>query len=336
LVPISELRANLKKVLRSQGHSYEASDIITETILFAELRNNNQGIVKVLAGALKPSDATASISVVRETPISAQIDGGHNIGMVVVKKAMDIALAKARTSGVGIVGCSNYASATGALGAWAREIARNDFIGIVMSQCPEMVAPHGSYEPIFGTNPLAIGIPTKPRPQVLDMATSAAAWFGLVSAKEEGQSIPDDIAFDSKGYPTTDPTEAMKGALRVFDRSYKGSHLALMVELLAGALTGATMTDKQSANNWGSLIIVIDPKLLGPLEDFQERADSMCQRVKNAKRLPDFQDGEIYLPGERGDQLEAENIARGTIKMSSTLYGSLAAMAEACKDETRE
>ena len=83
-----------------------------------------------------------------------------------VHEAVEIAISKARTNGISIVGCSNYASATGALGAWANQITSHGFIGIVMSQCNEMVAPHGSYEPVFGTNPIAIGIPTLPRPQV--------------------------------------------------------------------------------------------------------------------------------------------------------------------------
>lgn len=113
------------------------------------------------------------------------------------------------------------------------------------------------------------------------------------------------------------------GALRVFDRGHKGSHLALMVELLAGALPGAAMTDKNNANNWGSLIIAIDPSILGPIEGFQERAAEMCNRVKNAKKLPGQEDHEMYLPGERGDLLEAENLSNGYIIMSKKLYSEL-------------
>ena len=154
--------------------------------------------------------------------------------MVVVHECVSTAIRKAKTSGMSIVGGSGYSSATGALGFWARQIAEQNLIGIVMSQCPEYVAPHGSYEPIFGTNPIAIGVPTKPRCQVLDMATSASAYYALVTAAAEGKSIPNDIAVDSRGNVTTDPNEALKGALLVFDRSFKGSHIALMVELLAG------------------------------------------------------------------------------------------------------
>ena len=148
-----------------------------------------------------------------------------------------------------------------------------------MSQCNEMVAPHGSCEPIFGTNPIAIGIPTSVScaplpsctaaaaapssqtpassdaacgemagesvPLVLDMATSAYAWYGVVTAAETNSPIPGDIGYDRDGRETANPAGILLGGcLRSFDRSYKGSHLGLMVELLAGALTGASMTDK--------------------------------------------------------------------------------------------
>ena len=326
-VQLDELKENLIKVLTGQSHDYAASKIIAETILYAELRGNNQGIVKILAGALKPNPAATEIKTVFETPVSCQIDGGQQIGMVVVKHCMELAIKKAKVSGICVVGCSNYSSATGALGIWARDMSRQGLISIVMSQCPEMVAPCGSYEPIFGTNPIAIGIPTTPRPQVLDMATSASAWFGLVTAAEEGKLIEGDVAYDSSGNPTTDPIKAMKGALRVFDRGHKGSHLALMVELLAGALTGAAMSNKHDKQNWGSLIIALDPAILGPIDDFQERAMEMCNRVKNAKRLPGHEETEIYLPGERGDILEDENLRNGYLKMSKKLYNDLLTMA---------
>jgi L-2-hydroxycarboxylate dehydrogenase (NAD+) len=326
-VQLDELKENLIRVLTGQSHDYAASKTIAETILYAELRGNNQGIVKILAGALKPNPAATEIKSVFETPVSCQIDGGQQIGMVVVKHCMEIAIKKAKVSGICVVGCSNYSSATGALGVWAREISQEGLISIVMSQCPEMVAPCGSYEPIFGTNPIAIGIPTNPRAQVLDMATSASAWYGLVTAAEEGNVIEGDVAYDSAGHPTTDPIEAMKGALRVFDRGHKGSHLALIVELLAGALTGAAMSNKHDKQNWGSLIIAIDPAILGNTEDFKERAMEMCNRVKNAKKLPGQENSEIYLPGERGDILEGENLRNGYLKMSRKLYSDLLALA---------
>jgi L-2-hydroxycarboxylate dehydrogenase (NAD+) len=292
--------------------------------MYAELRGNNQGLIKLVAGTLAPRPAE-EIQIRHETPVSAKIDGGQRVGMVIVRKAVDIAISKAKISGMSVVGVTNYASATGALGIWAREIARAGLIGFVFSQCPEMVAPYGSFEPIFGTNPFAIGIPTTPRPQVLDMATSAYAYFGVVTAQAEGKPIPSDIAWDHEGRPALTPTDALKGALRSFDRSYKGSHLALMVELLAGAFTGGAMENKGPSRNWGSLIICIDPIVLGTsLEEFQENANKMVHRVKDAKILPDHSEGEsIWLPGERGDTLEEENLTKGTLDLSDEVWNAL-------------
>lgn len=157
------------------------------------------------------------------------------------------------------------------------------------------------------------------------MATSAEAWFGLITAESEGLSIRPDIAYDSEGNETTNPTEALKGALRVFDRSYKGSHLALMIELLAGAMTGAAMNSKKEAKNWGTLVIAIDPNEFTSLEEFQTNAGIMCERVKNAHRLNGVT--EILLPGERGDQIEKRNLENGTIEISENVYQKLLSFA---------
>lgn len=136
-------------------------------------------------------------------------------------------------------------------------------------------------------------------------------------------TIP-DIAWDAEGKPALNPADALKGALRSFDRSYKGSHIGLMVELLAGALTGGAMENKGPARNWGSLVICIDPKIFGTLEEFQANANIMCERVKNAKILPDHAEGSsIHLPGERGDTLEAANLAAGTLELSDDVYLAL-------------
>jgi len=222
-----------------------------------------------------------------------------------------------------------------------------------------MVAPYGSYEPIFGTNPISIAIPRKQSqniamnskgdfqyernnisgdrskkllqtksPLVLDMATSAAALFSLYMAQNEGRIIPENVAFDKFGNSTINPTAALDGgALRVFDNGHKGSHLAFMVEILAGALTGANMLNKNHPlSTWGSLVMAIDPKLFGPLDAFESRVNELCERVKGAKKLPGVE--HIYLPGERGDEMERINLERGYIEMSRKDYEALLDLAK--------
>lgn len=323
-IQIEELRRLLILALIKLGYVQSKAEIVADVLLYAELRGNNQGIIKLVTSALNlESTVDRAVEIIHETPISARLDGNRNIGIVVVHAAVSKAIEKCRTSGMAIIGCSNYASATGALGYWPRMLASEGFISIVMSQCSEMVAPDGSYEPIFGTNPLAIGVPTTPRPQILDMATSACAYYGIKIAEKNGEKIPGDVAYDCEGNETTDPSAALRGAIRSFDRSYKGSHLALMVELLAGAFTGAAMSDKISAKNWGTLIIAIDPNIMGNREEFIEQAKIMCSRVKEAKRLPSHEGKEIYLPGERGDALEKDRLAKGTIEIHNELLSEL-------------
>ena len=94
---------------------------------------------------------------------------------------------------------------------------------------------HGSYEPFLGTNPLAIGIPTAGSPIVFDMATAAIAWYGIILAQAEGETIPEGVAYDSEGRLTTDPTAALAGAIKAFG-GYKGAALALIVEVLTRPL----------------------------------------------------------------------------------------------------
>lgn len=321
-ISISDFRQLLTSVLIKAGHHESHAQIIADVLLYAELRDNNQGAIKLIAGALNPSNQEANTKLIFESPVSAKIDGRGLIGMVVVYDAVEIAVQKCKATGISIVGCSGYASATGALGYWARKISDAGFIGIVMSQCNEMVAPHGSYEAIFGTNPIAISVPTTPRAQVLDMATSAAAFYGIKLAEKNGESIPNNIAYDQEGNATTNPTAALSGAIRSFDRSYKGSHLALMVELLAGALTGASMENKSEAKNWGSLVLAIDPVILGDKEQFIANANAMCDRVKNAKKLPDYHK-EIYLPGERGDVIENARLQAGFLEVADQILSDL-------------
>jgi LDH2 family malate/lactate/ureidoglycolate dehydrogenase len=242
--------------------------------------------------------------------------------MVVVKKALEVVLEKARSTGIGIAGTFNTATSSGAIGYVASEIARKNLVGLVVASSPPRVATAGSYEPIFGTNPLAIGIPARPDPIVLDMTTASMAFYGLVEAKTAGDLIPGDVAYDSAGNATTDPAMAMKGALRSFDRGHKGSGLAMMIEILAGPLVGAACAGVgDSSKNWGHLLLAIDPGLLGDREDFINNVMTLIERVKNTKKLPGVP--EIFAPGERGNRQTGRAISSGKIEIEENLLEEL-------------
>jgi L-2-hydroxycarboxylate dehydrogenase (NAD+) len=326
-ISITELRDLTTKAIAGFGYNEEETAAIREILLYAQLRGNNQGVVKLIGKGIPRDPAAGEIVIEKETPLSARINGNRNHAMVVVRKALEIVEAKAEKSGFGIAGTFNTNTSSGAVGYVASELAQRGFIGFVFGRSPERVAMHGSYEPVFGTNPIAIGIPTGNEPIVLDMSTAATSYFGLVEAVTEGRDIPVDMAYDSGGNPTTSPAEAIKGAIRSFDRGYKGSALGMVGEILAGPLVGAAFCGLgDSKGNWGHLIFAIDPDLLGDREEFQANVKLVIDRVKSTKRLPGVD--EILVPGERGSRIARECLENGEIDIEDNLLTELRKVAE--------
>src|SRR3989339_1926112 len=161
-------------------------------MMYAQLRGNNQGIVKLIGRGYPKNPQSGEFIIEKETKLSARINGNKQAGALVMQKALDMAVAKAKEHGFGIVGTNNTNTSTGALGYWAKQIADSGLIGLVFAGSPPTVAMYGSYEAIFGTNPMAIGIPGDSDPFVLDFATAAMAYYGLIEAKTAGRKIPGD------------------------------------------------------------------------------------------------------------------------------------------------
>lgn len=330
---VKELTEICIKAVATLGYDPEEAATLVDCMLAAQLRDNNQGIIKITTGALNKNPEETAPKIVHETPISARIDGGKSLAMAVLAQAVQLAAGKAQQSGIGLVTTSNTPNSTGYLGWYVKQLSRQNLIGIVLAQSPEFVAPYGARQAVFGTNPIAISVPSPGgrEPVTLDMATSAYALFGLLEAKTAGREIPGNVAYDPAGNPTTDPSEALAGAIRVFDRGHKSSGLALMVELLAGAFSGCAIEDKKASGSWGNFVLAIDPKIIWAdddgLNEFKNRVATVCDRVKNADRLEDVD--EIFLPGERGDRTANERTSSDQIEVESNLYRDLCAMAGA-------
>ncbi|CAL8468529.1 g8069 [Coccomyxa elongata] len=327
-VPLSDLRELLEQAIGSLGYTEKEVDVIVEAIMWSQLRGNSQGVIKIPSGAFALPPGAGPAVVVQDSPGIASIDGQQCLGMLALHRATRLAVAKAKQGGVGVVGVNNTASTTGALGHWVEQIAEAGMVGVIMCQSPEYVAPHGSTEAIFGTNPIAVGCPTDEGPLLIDLATSAQSWYSLFEAREKGKTVGGDIGYDALGDPTTDPRKILDGgAIRTFDRSYKGSALALMVEILGGALAGGAVEDKGAARNWGSLVTAIDPASLGGAAAFRARVSALLRRIKAARPAPGV--SEIRLPGENSAQLAERCRAAGVVPMSSKLYEQLRAAAAA-------
>jgi cystathionine beta-lyase len=275
-----------------------------------------------------------SVAVEHETKVSARLNGHHVSGALLMSAATRLAADKASAHGFAVVGTHGSGSSSMALGYFAAQLARRGLVCLCLAQSPEYVAPHGAAAAVYGTNPLAVGIPRREggdgdgAPLVLDMATSATTWWAVHQAATAGQQLPQGVAQDAAGVATTDPNAVLAGgALKSFDGSHKGSALALMVEILAGPLVGAAVLDKAAAGDWGNLVIALDPGLLGPPPEFAAKVEQLLHRVKSAPRLAGVD--AIQLPGERSSALAAQRLREGHVAIEDNLWRQLVAIADA-------
>ncbi|MGE4350613.1 MAG: Ldh family oxidoreductase [Bdellovibrionales bacterium] len=283
----------------------EAAENCAEVMLYAERRGiDGQGLLKLIGTTpLQNIKPVMPIEVQHQSVLSARLLGNRQPSFYIAQKATQVAIEKVTSSGVGIVGANGIFSSVGALGFYAEKIARHDAIAIVMARAPGTIAAFGAKTPLFGTNPLAVAFPTEDGPFVVDMATSAITWYELVMAKMRGQKIPDGVAIDKNGDVTTDPVAAMDGAILPFDKSYKGSALAMIVEMMAGPLSGSTWCDFETFDkDWGLFILAFNPNLLVDLAEFKHNASDLLRIV----RAQEMADGsrKVRLPGDRSREHE--------------------------------
>jgi LDH2 family malate/lactate/ureidoglycolate dehydrogenase len=239
------------------------------------------------------------------------VDGGNGMGHVVADRAMTAVIGSVREIGIGIASV-RQSTHFGAACLYPLMAAEQGFIGMTLANMAPHVAPWGSREQLFGTNPLAIAVPAGKRPPfVLDMATSAAARRKFRMALELGEPIPEGWALDADGNPTTDPAAAMEGVALPMGGA-KGSGLGMMVEILAGVLSGAHFagevldmyTNYGRPADSGNFLLALDPSVFLPVDDFARRMDDLIDRLKALEAAPGFD--EVRFPGERGARLAEE------------------------------
>lgn len=324
-IKVSELRQLAEKALKKYGYNDSEIKTIADILMYAQLRGNNQGVVKLIGKGIPKREGGERPKIVKETPVSALFDGNKTHAMIVMDLATDTAIEKAKESGVGIVGNFGSTESTGALGYYATKMAKAGLIGIAYASAPfQTTAPHGSTEARFCTNPMAYGIPTEDDPIVLDMSTSAIAYYGLIEAKTAGKTLPEGIGYDKDGKPTQDPAEIMSGAIKTFG-GHKGSGLALIVQIFAGALVQADSFNNDS-DNAGNLVMAINPEILTSKESFTKEVSSIIQRIKSARKAEGV--NEITIPGERANAFNSKVMSSGKIEVEDNLLAELKKVTE--------
>ncbi len=242
--------------------------------------------------------------VVDEGPGFAVIDGNFAMPMVTATKAMNLAIKKAKETGIAYVGVKG-SSHFGAAGFYANMAAKEGLIGLSMSNVDPCMAVPGGKTPHFGTNPIAYAIPTSNGKSVfLDIATSVSAVSKIFAAKILGKSIPDGWLIDSDGKPTNDPMKYPQDACILPMAGHKGYGIAVLIEVLSAIVTGASFTldvpcwvrDFSKPANQGHAFIAIDIKKIIPIADFESRMNKMINQIHDAPKVDGIE--KIYLPGE--------------------------------------
>ena len=320
-----EARSLGARVIHRAGYSRDEADIIAASLLDAELCGYPAlGLARSISIAEdeRTQVPRMPVTVVHETPVSAQIDGGGYVGVYSLNRAVDVALDKARANGFALVGLHNsYFSGRNAY--YVEKIARAGYAVIHTASSEPYVAPLGGRECAFGTNPVAVGLPGEPDPYIFDMGTSAITRGEVVLASRLNQLLPPGVAIDAAGMPTLDAAEALKGAILPLGgtQAHKGYGLAFMIQ--AFGLLGGTGLTQGRAQHFGFLFIVFNPGLLMPQEQFEGQLAELIGAMKSTPCKPGTD--EIRIPSERAFRARAQSLQEGVF-LERRLYERLIAL----------
>lgn len=338
--PTSTKRINHDKLTRFVQRAFEKlgvpgadAEIAAATLVAADLRGvDTHGVIRFSPQAwyvkwLSDGSMTArpNIRMISETPSTALLDGDRGMGMVIGHRAMELAISKAKQSGIGMVGVRNSRH-YGMSAQYAMQALAYDMIGIAMTNASRQVVPTFGREPRFGTNPMCFAVPAdKQLPFVLDMATTTAAAGKLELAARLGKAIPTGWALNEKAEPTDDPRIAQK-ARRLLplggsrdNGSHKGYGLAVIVEILCGVLTGTLTALNADQDPRGHFFGAIRIDAFRPLADFKQDMDRLIQELKSTP--PVEGQSRVYVAGEIEFETAEERAERGIPLLPSVLKG---------------
>jgi len=317
-ISFDQLRQFITAAMTHLGLPEADAAIVGRLMAEAELQGSDgHGVIRLLpyarrirAGGL---NLRPNIRIIQERPGMALLDGDNGMGHLVMQRAAEIAIEKARHCGVAWVG-SQFSNHAGPASLYARMPMAQDMIGLYFAVGnANHLPPWGGLDMLLSTNPIAVAVPAGEEPPVvLDMATTVAA-YGKVKAKaQRGEMMPVGWMIDRLGQPLTDPKRSEEGFLMPIG-GYKGYGLSLIVGLLAGTLNGAAMGkqvidfnhDDTTTTNTGQAIMAIDLSAFGDVAGFKARVDQLVRDLRSSERMPDVE--RIWLPGEQSHAKRAAN-----------------------------
>jgi LDH2 family malate/lactate/ureidoglycolate dehydrogenase len=295
-------RAQLKAILLAWGMSEDNAETTADVLSWADLHGVDSHGMSMIPGYDRlRRDGRANMKarprIIKETPVSALVDGDGGLGHVPARFAMQVAVHKAKAAGIAIAAVRNSAH-FGATGYYTLMAANEGLIGMACTSASSIqVAPTFGKEAKLGTDPWSFAAPNADGPPfLLDMATTTVAAGRIRNKANEGLPTPPGWVLDKEGLPSTDPLVAReKGGFLTSlggspeNSSYKGYGLAVMVNILGACLSGATLitdpmhTKKPQGNDIGHCFIAIDPGLFRDPADFAADVTRFCNDLRATK-----------------------------------------------------
>ena len=332
-VPAERLRAFCRTALERAGLAEADADLVADTLVEADLRGvHSHGLillVRYCRGLLKGYvNPRPRVRVEARNGAVARINGDNGLGQIPSVAAMDLAMELAETYGVGTVVVYN-SNHFGAAAYYAMRALPRRMVGFATTNAPPVMPLFGGRDPVVGNNPLCWAIPAGEEPPiVLDMACSASSRGKIRVLAQRGEPIPEGWALDAGGLPTTDPLAALDGVMLPAG-GYKGAGLAVVMEALAGGLSGArfgfeidTHTvhagDPQDSWQVGHLFQAVRIESFMPFGEFAARMDRLIRYLRSCRPAPGHE--RVYLPGEIEHLHRADALANGIPFAESDLH----------------
>lgn len=331
------LKSRIIAIFEKLGVTTQDATNVADVLICADQWGvNSHGVLRVeryvrclQSGGILP-DAEMTVEQQTGSWVRASANGG--LGIPASSKATDLAIQLAKEQGIGIVNL-RQSHHNGAEGVYAEKIARQGMIGMVMSTGNPIMAVTGSCEATIGNNPFAYAVPAgKYGTLMMDVAMSAVADGKVQLAKATGKQLPPGCILNKDGKPSVEPEEYLSGGVLLPFGAHKGYGLSVMVECMAGIMSGAALThDINSWNespgkcgNTGHMIMAMDIEKMMPLEEYTHSVETMIEQFKSAKRAEGVE--EIYFPGE----LEQKRMAQAgdNVTIIPSTWASLCRAAE--------
>ena len=321
---LDEIYNLAKKTLLFNGCDEENANILSDTIMRAERDGSlSHGLFRLPAyvASLKSKkvNGKARPEIKKISPSVLKVLGNNAFAPMVLKVGLPELIKLAKETGVAVLAITN-SHHMAALWPETEAVADEGLVGFACTSYKPMVAPAGAKKALFGTNPISFAWPRPGKnPVVYDMATAAMAMGEVMVAARDGHKVPLGTGLNKYGKETTDPKEITKGGVLLPFAGYKGSAIAMMVELLAGALIGETFSYETAAKDnkdggppsGGEFILAISPEKISG-SDWNKHADEFFIKMKSM-------DG-VRLPGERRHK---NRLDKGSRKINTELVNKI-------------